>query len=137
MTASMIKAVIHSLVSIIAIQLSIVWLSPPRRVHNPPIQVVRGIGLIALCPRPHTGLFRQVLIPVRRHLPQVSDLQHHPQTYLSQLVLVIIYELHQLVFCLFAHGVLLQHTRTNYLSDTEHSVPHTVYREIQVMTSAL
>ena len=44
--------------------------------------------------RPHAGLFRQVLIPVRSHLPEIRNLENHPQTDLSQLVLVIIDELH-------------------------------------------
>ena len=46
--------------------------------------------------RPHAGLFRQVLVPVRSHLPKIRYLQHHPQGYLSQLVLVVEYELYQL-----------------------------------------
>jgi hypothetical protein len=92
---------------------------------------------IILCPRPHAGLFRQVLVPRRRHLPQVSDLQHHPQGYLPELVLVVEYELHQLIFRLTTHRVLLQHTGAHYLSDTEHTVPHAVNGQVQVVASAL
>ena len=95
------------------------------------------IGFLHLCSRPHTGLFCQLLISVRRHLPQVSDLQYHPQRYLSQLVLVIKYELHQPVFLFLAHCILLQHTCTTYLSDTKHPVSHTINGQIQVMASAL
>ena len=82
---------------------------------------------IILCPRPHAGLLRKVLVPVRRHLPEIRYLQHHPQRYLPELVLVVEYELHQLVLGLTTHRVLLQHTRTNYLSDTEHTISHRVY----------
>ena len=98
------------------------------------VAITRSSNII-LCPRPHTGLFRQVLVPRRCHLPEIRYLQHHPQGYLPQLVLVIEYELHQLIFRFSAHGILLQHTSTNYLSDTEHTIPHAVNGQVQVVAS--
>ena len=87
--------------------------------------------------RPHTGAGGQCLVPVRRHLPKVGHLQHHPKAYLSQPVLVLEYELYQFLLLVRWHRILLQHTLSTYLSDTEHTIPHGIYGEIQVMTSAL
>ena len=34
---------------------------------------------IILCPRPHAGGFRQLLVSIRLHLPEIRYLENHPQ----------------------------------------------------------
>jgi len=77
--------------------------------------------------RPHTGASCEILVALRLHLPKVCYLENHPQAYLSQSVFVLEYELDQLFLCVLGHLVLLQHSLSTYLSDTEHTIPHGIY----------
>ena len=87
--------------------------------------------------RPHAGASGKILVALGLHLPEIRYLENHPQAYLSQPVFVLEYELYQFRLCVLGHGVFLQHTLSTYLSDTEHTISHTVYGQIQIMTSAL
>ena len=86
---------------------------------------------------PHTGLLCELLISVRRHLPQISNFQYHPQTDFSEPVFVRKYELDQALFLICRHLILAQHTLSAYLTYSQHSISHGVNGQIQVMTSGL
>ncbi len=94
--------------SIIRYRVSTGWsiLHPPLLIHS------------CVCSSwSHTGLLSQLFILVRCHLPKVCYLKNHPQWYLSEIGLVVEYELHQIRLCLLVHIVLVQHTLSAYLFD--------------------